>query len=91
MTKRHGWAALTALVLALGATATLAGPAVAKTKKDHRNYTLLNDLNTQPRTTYLAGLKNQNKEMPDHRDTIMTIETENEAEVEDKNRGGESH
>lgn len=40
---------------------------VAKIKQDHRNYTLLNELNTQPRTTYLAGLKNQNKEMPDYR------------------------
>jgi MoCo/4Fe-4S cofactor protein with predicted Tat translocation signal len=38
---------------------------VAKLKKDHRNYNVLNELNTQPRTTYLAGLKNQNKEMPD--------------------------
>lgn len=40
---------------------------VSKMKKDHRNYILLNELNTQPRTTYLAGLKNQNKEMPDYR------------------------
>jgi molybdopterin-containing oxidoreductase family iron-sulfur binding subunit len=40
---------------------------VTRLKKDHRNYNVLNDLNTQPRTTYLAGLKNQNKEMPDYR------------------------
>jgi len=40
---------------------------VAKKKRDPRNYTLLNDLNTQPRTTYLAELKNQNKEMPDYK------------------------
>ncbi|MCB1024926.1 MAG: TAT-variant-translocated molybdopterin oxidoreductase [Acidobacteria bacterium] len=40
---------------------------VAKTKKDHRNYALLNEeLNTQPRTTYLAGVRNQNKMMPDY-------------------------
>ncbi len=40
---------------------------IAKSKKDHRNYALLNhELNTQPRTTYLAGLKNQNKAMPDY-------------------------
>jgi Fe-S-cluster-containing dehydrogenase component len=38
---------------------------VSKMKEDHRNYNLLNELNTQPRTTYLAGLKNQNREMPD--------------------------
>ncbi|MCY7377158.1 MAG: 4Fe-4S dicluster domain-containing protein, partial [Pyrinomonadaceae bacterium] len=40
---------------------------VTKLKEDHRNYNLLNELNTQPRTTYLAGLKNQNKEMPDYK------------------------
>lgn len=43
---------------------------VAKAKKDHRNYILLNELNTQPRTTYLAGLKNQNKEMPDYKPPV---------------------
>lgn len=40
---------------------------VTKLKQDHRNYNILNELNTQPRTTYLAGLKNQNKEMPDYK------------------------
>lgn len=40
---------------------------IAASKKDRRNYNLLNELNTQPRTTYLAGLKNQNKEMPDYK------------------------
>lgn len=39
---------------------------VAKAKSDKRNFTVLYDLNTQPRTTYLAGLKNQNKSMPDY-------------------------
>jgi molybdopterin-containing oxidoreductase family iron-sulfur binding subunit len=39
---------------------------VSITKKDERNYNLLNELNTQPRTTYMAELKNQNKEMPDY-------------------------
>jgi len=41
--------------------------AVSKHKGDKRNFTVLYDLNTQPRTTYLAGLKNQNKSMPDFR------------------------
>lgn len=40
---------------------------VAKLKKDHRNYNILNELNTQPRTTYLAAMKNQNPEMPDYK------------------------
>ncbi len=38
---------------------------VAKSKADHRNYVLLNELGTEPRTTYLAEMKNQNREMPD--------------------------
>ena len=41
--------------------------AVTKSKKEQRDYKLLNELNTQPRTTYLAGFKNQNKEMPDYK------------------------
>jgi MoCo/4Fe-4S cofactor protein with predicted Tat translocation signal len=40
---------------------------VARLRNDHRNYNVLNELNTQPRTTYLASLKNQNKEMPDYK------------------------
>jgi Fe-S-cluster-containing dehydrogenase component len=41
---------------------------VSKKKEDHRTYKVLNELNTQPRTHYLAGLKNQNREMPDFRE-----------------------
>ena len=36
---------------------------VAKLKKDERNYGLLADLNTRPRTTFLATLRNPNPEM----------------------------
>ena len=61
--------------------------AVAKTKSDHRNYTLLNELNTQPRTTYLAGLKNQNKEMPDYKPPAPRKNAETEPEA--KSSGGE--
>jgi hypothetical protein len=51
---------------------------VTKLKTDHRNYVVLNELNTQPRTTYLASLKNQNPEMPDFikRDTKETPQEE---------------
>lgn len=48
---------------------------VAKLRGDSRNYNVLNDLNTQPRTTYLAGVKNTNKAMPDYK-PIKYIEIE---------------
>lgn len=65
---------------------------VAETKKDHRNYNLLNELNTQPRTTYLAGLKNQNHEMPDFKKHIMNVHyEESENKTEKAPAGGESH
>ena len=48
--------------------------AVSKAKKEHRDYKLLNELNTQPRTTYLAGFKNQNKEMPDYKPLPLPTE-----------------
>jgi MoCo/4Fe-4S cofactor protein with predicted Tat translocation signal len=45
---------------------------VVKLKSDERNFIVLNELNTQPRTTYLANLKNQNREMPDYKPVIMS-------------------
>ena len=62
---------------------------VAKAKKDHRNYVLLNELNTQPRTTYLAGLKNQNREMPDYTDYSKKVKVVGDPGV--KTSGGEKH
>jgi MoCo/4Fe-4S cofactor protein with predicted Tat translocation signal len=38
---------------------------VAKLKAESRNYTLLEDLNTRPRTTYLARVRNPNPEIRD--------------------------
>ncbi|MFN6964262.1 MAG: TAT-variant-translocated molybdopterin oxidoreductase [Pyrinomonadaceae bacterium] len=55
---------------------------IAKAKKDPRNYMLLNELNTQPRTTYLAGLKNQNKEMPDYKEGVWGFEDSMEHNAE---------
>jgi Fe-S-cluster-containing dehydrogenase component len=65
---------------------------IAKVKKDHRDYKLLNELNTQPRTTYLAGLKNQNKEMPDYKP--LPVPKSHGAPKKDegeKKAGGEAH
>ncbi len=36
---------------------------IAKIKKDERNYALLTELNTRPRTSYLAGVRNPNPEL----------------------------
>jgi molybdopterin-containing oxidoreductase family iron-sulfur binding subunit len=38
---------------------------VSKLKQNERNYSLLGDLNTRPRTTYLGQLKNPNPEIKD--------------------------
>lgn len=39
------------------------GSRVAKLKEEERNYSLLGELNTKPRTTYLAAVRNPNPEL----------------------------
>jgi molybdopterin-containing oxidoreductase family iron-sulfur binding subunit len=36
---------------------------VSRIKKDSRNYSLLEELNTKPRTTYLTAIRNPNPEI----------------------------
>lgn len=43
-------------------------------KKNPRDYTVLGFLDTQPRLTYLAKVRNPNPKMPDHRDVPLSIE-----------------
>jgi molybdopterin-containing oxidoreductase family iron-sulfur binding subunit len=56
--------------------------AVSRLKAQQRNYSVLGDLLTKPRTTYLARVRNQNPNMPDYHKWPYSFE-------EYKNRGGE--
>ncbi len=55
---------------------------VSKLKAQQRNYSVLGDLLTKPRTTYLARIRNPNPAMPDYREWPYSFE-------EYENRGGE--
>jgi molybdopterin-containing oxidoreductase family iron-sulfur binding subunit len=55
---------------------------VSKLKAQQRNYSVLGDLLTKPRTTYLARVRNPNPNMPDYREWPYSFE-------EYEKRGGE--
>jgi molybdopterin-containing oxidoreductase family iron-sulfur binding subunit len=55
---------------------------VSRLKAQQRNYSVLGDLLTKPRTTYLARIRNPNPDMPHHHEWPYSFE-------EYENRGGE--
>ncbi len=59
---------------------------VSKLKAEKRNYTILADLNTQPRTSYLAGVRNPNPEIKERYKLSTTKEDGHEAG--EKKEGG---
>jgi molybdopterin-containing oxidoreductase family iron-sulfur binding subunit len=58
--------------------------AVSKAKANDRDYSLLGYLNARPRTTYMARLRNPNKNMPDYYDQPLS-----KVEYDNKNPHGE--
>jgi molybdopterin-containing oxidoreductase family iron-sulfur binding subunit len=57
---------------------------VSRLKAQQRNYSVLGDLLTKPRTSYLARIRNPNPAMPDYREWPYSFE-------EYEKRGGELH
>ena len=61
-----------------------ADSSVTKLKLLPQNYSVLGDLLTKPRTTYLARIRNPNPAMPDYHDPFSTEEYENSSLTKQK-------
>ncbi len=66
---------------------------VSRWKENPRNYAVLGYLDTRPRTTYLARVRNPNPEMPDYREDPLSLEeySEKMGNPFDKDNGGAGH
>ncbi|MDC0319146.1 TAT-variant-translocated molybdopterin oxidoreductase [Verrucomicrobia bacterium] len=63
---------------------------VYRLKRQNRNYSVLGFLDTRPRTTYLAKLRNPNASMPDYFDipnTVTEYENKNHADIFKRKEG----
>ena len=67
---------------------------VAKLKKNNRDYTVLGFLDTRPRTTYLARIRNPNPAMPDYYENPLNLKEymdQNHANPFESHHGGGAH
>jgi Fe-S-cluster-containing dehydrogenase component len=66
---------------------------VSQSKKQERNYSVLGFLDTRPRLTYLARIRNPNEKMPDYYETPLNLQEymKTQGNPFEEHHGGGSH